>query len=72
VTFAYDAEGNLLTRTAAKGALSSNPNYATGYAHDAENRLERVTDPARLSEPATSPSTRLRIVARSWSFIVWS
>jgi RHS repeat-associated protein len=44
--FVYDREGNLITRTAAKGALASNPNYTTSYSYDARDALTGVADPA--------------------------
>ncbi|MEX0817471.1 MAG: PA14 domain-containing protein [Gaiellales bacterium] len=42
----YDSEGNLIERVAAKGALSSNPNYTTSHAYDAEGKQTSGTDPA--------------------------
>jgi YD repeat-containing protein len=45
-TFAYDTEGNLMQRVAAKGALNANTNYTTSYTYNAANELTGVTDPA--------------------------
>ena len=45
-TFAYDTEGNLTSRTAAAGPLTTNPNYVTTYAYDELGQTTSVTDPA--------------------------
>jgi len=44
--FAYDNEGDLLTRTAATGPLSSYPNYVTAFAYDDARQITSITDPA--------------------------
>jgi RHS repeat-associated protein len=44
--FSYDSDGNQLSRTAAKGPLSGNPNYTTNYTYNAGDQLTGETDPA--------------------------
>src|SRR5207253_2825647 len=44
--FAYDAEGNLVLKTAAAGPLGSSPNYQTQYGYDDADRLTALVDPA--------------------------
>jgi RHS repeat-associated protein len=48
-SFAYDSEGNLIRRIAAKGPLGSNPNYTTNYSYDVRGSLTGVSDPAGRS-----------------------
>jgi RHS repeat-associated protein len=43
---AYDGDGNLNSRTIARGPLASNPNYTTGYSYDAADQPATETDPA--------------------------
>ena len=45
-SYGYDDDGNLLTRTAATGALSSSTNYTTSYSYDAADQQTGLTDPA--------------------------
>jgi RHS repeat-associated protein len=45
-SYAYDDNGNLLTRKAATGALSSSTNYTTSYSYDAADQQTGMTDPA--------------------------
>jgi RHS repeat-associated protein len=45
-TVAYDADSNVLQRTAAKGPLSSNTNYTTSYSYNKADQLTTLTDPA--------------------------
>jgi RHS repeat-associated protein len=45
-SYAYDDDGNPLTRKAATGALSSSTNYTTSYSYDAADQLAGMTDPA--------------------------
>ena len=44
--FRYDADGNMVEREAAKGALASNTNYPTLYTYDEAGHLIRLKDPA--------------------------
>ena len=48
-SYAYDDDGNLLTRVAAVGALSGSTNYTTSYSYDAGDELTGLTDPASHS-----------------------
>ena len=43
--YSYDPDGNQLSRTAAKGALASNPNYTTTYTYNSADQLTSETDP---------------------------
>jgi RHS repeat-associated protein len=45
-SYAYDDNGNLLTRETATGALSSSTNYTTSYSYDAADEQTGMTDPA--------------------------
>ncbi len=45
-SLSYDNSGSLVSKTAAVGALSSNPNYTTTYAYDAAAEMQTITDPA--------------------------
>lgn len=45
-SYAYDDDGNLLTRVAATGPLSSSTNFTTRYGYDAADELTGLTDPA--------------------------
>jgi len=42
----YDADGNVITRAAAKGALDSYANYTTTYTYNAADQQTGETDPA--------------------------
>lgn len=37
--YGYDADGNLVSRTATNGSLASKPNYTTAYSYDAADQL---------------------------------
>jgi RHS repeat-associated protein len=43
--YSYDAEGNILSQTAAAGALASNTNYKTTYTYDDLGRMVSAADP---------------------------
>lgn len=47
--FAYDADGNIILRTAAAGPLATSTSYQTQYGYDEADRLTSIIDPAGRS-----------------------